>query len=439
MLYYFNLIINIQILSKRLYFYVTRHMNLLSAIFLAAIAVNFSIQWYLLRRHISHIELNRAAVPAAFQDKIPIEAHQLAADYTCARSRLGLVDSIIGLLILILWTLGGALRYVDQLWRGFHFPQIWTGVLFILSIMLISVLIDLPMSAYRTFVLEEKFGFNKTTPRIFVTDSLKTVVLLLIIGMPMLSLVLWIMEHAGSLWWIYVWITWLLFSLVMMWAYPAFIAPLFNKFRPLESMELKQRIENLLDRNGFTSNGIFVMDGSTRSSHGNAYFTGLGANKRIVFFDTLMDDLNHDEIEAVLAHELGHFKRHHIKKRIVLMGGVYLAGLAILGWLIEVPWFYYGLGVSTPSTYMAITLFAMTAPVFSFLLQPAFSFLSRRHEFEADEFAVQQSRGHDLIQALVKLYKENANTLTPDPLYSAFYDSHPPAPVRIAHLSEVKS
>ena len=412
-------------------------MNLLTVFFLAALTASFFIQWYLLRRHVRHIELNRAAVPEAFRDKISLEAHQLAADYTCAKARISLIDTTIGMVILILWTLGGALQYLDGLWRGFHFPQVWTGVLFILSVMLISILIDLPMSVYRTFFLEEKFGFNKTTPGIFITDSLKTVFLLIIIGMPMISLVLWIMEHAGNPWWFYVWITWLLFSLLMMWAYPAFIAPLFNKFRPLDSMELKQRIENLLDRNGFTSKGIFVMDGSTRSSHGNAYFTGLGTNKRIVFFDTLMDDLNHDEIEAVLAHELGHFKKHHIKKRIVLMGGVYLAGLAILGWLIDMSWFYQGLGVGIPSTYMALTLFIMTAPVFTFLLQPAFSFLSRRHEFEADEFAVHQSRRHDLVQALVKLYRENANTLTPDPLYSAFYDSHPPAPVRIAHLNNV--
>ena len=412
-------------------------MNLLTVLFLAAIAVNFTMQWYLLRRHIRHIELNRTAVPAAFQDKISLEAHQLAADYTCAKSRLSLVESLIGMVILVLWTLGGGLQFLDELWRNIQVAQVWTGVLFILSVMLISLLIDLPMSVYRTFVLEEKFGFNKTTPRIFITDSLKTILLLLIIGVPMISLVLWIMVHAGSLWWLYVWITWLLFSLFMMWAYPAFIAPLFNKFRPLDSLELKQRIESLLDRNGFTSKGIFVMDGSTRSSHGNAYFTGLGANKRIVFFDTLMEDLNHDEIEAVLAHELGHFKKHHIKKRIVLMAAVYLVGLALLGWLSEMPWFYQGLGVRTHSTYMAITLFVMTAPVFTYLLQPVFSFLSRRHEFEADEFAVQQSRRHDLVHALVKLYKENANTLTPDPLYSAFYDSHPPAPVRIAHLNKV--
>jgi STE24 endopeptidase len=303
--------------------------------------------------------------------------------------------------------------------------------------MIISMILDIPMALYRTFILEDRFGFNKTTIRIFITDLLKTTLIMVLIGVPMISLVLWIMEHAGAMWWLYVWLAWFLFSLVMMWAYPAFIAPLFNKFRPLEDMELKTRVEALLGRNGFTSQGIFVMDGSTRSSHGNAYFTGLGANKRIVFFDTLIDDLTHPEIEAVLAHELGHFKRNHIKKRIVLMGALYLAGLAVLGWLIEMPWFYLGLGVRTASHYMAITLFVMTAPVFTFAAQPLFSFLSRRHEFEADEFAVAQARKDDLVHALVKLYRENANTLTPDPLYSAFYDSHPPAPIRIAHLNNV--
>ena len=243
------------------------------------------------------------------------------------------------------------------------------------------------------------------------------------------------MNNSGSLWWLYVWLTWLIFSLVMMWAYPAFIAPLFNKFRPLQDQHLKQRIENLLGRNGFTSNGIFVMDGSTRSTHGNAYFTGLGANKRIVFFDTLIDELSHDEIEAVLAHELGHFKCNHIKKRIITLGFVFFIGCALLGWLINMPWFYEGLGISEPSKYIALLLFLIISPVFTFFLQPVFSYISRQHEYEADDFAASQAQTHNLIQALVKLYKENANTLTPDPVYSAFHDSHPPAPIRIAHLS----
>ena len=251
----------------------------------------------------------------------------------------------------------------------------------------------------------------------------------------MIMLVLWFMDNSGAWWWLYVWLTWLGFNLVMVWAYPALIAPLFNKFRPLDNADLATRIAALLDRNGFTSNGIFVMDGSTRSTHGNAYFTGLGANKRIVFFDTLIDELSHDEIEAVLAHELGHFKCGHIKKRLAILGLTFLTGFAILGVLLEVPWFYAGLGVGEASTYMALTLFVLVAPAFTFFLQPLFSSISRKHEFEADDFATAQVRAGSLINALVKLYKENANTLTPDPLYSAFHDSHPPAPIRIAHLS----
>lgn len=412
-------------------------MNLFTVFFLTAIVLSLTVQWYLLMRHIRHVSFNRATVPEAFRDKIPLAAHELAADYTCAKSKTGLIDTVIGVFFLLLWTLGGALQYLDEFWRGLRFPGIWTGVLFILSIMLISMILDLPMSLYRTFILEQRFGFNKTTARVFISDLLKTVLLIVLIGAPMISLVLWIMKHAGALWWLYVWLAWFLFSLIMMWAYPAFIAPLFNKFRPLEDLELKARVEELLKRNGFASQGIFVMDGSTRSSHGNAYFTGLGTNKRIVFFDTLVDDLTHTEIEAVLAHELGHFKRNHIKKRIVLTGVLSLAGLAVLGWLIKMPWFYQGLGVKSASDYMAITLFVMAAPVFTFFAQPVFSFLSRLHEFEADEFAVGQARRDDLVRALVKLYRENANTLTPDPLYSAFYDSHPPAPIRIAHLEKV--
>jgi len=399
--------------------------------------MSLAVQWYLLLRHVNHVRQNRATVPVAFSDKIPLAAHQLAADYTCAKVWTGMIESVISTSLLLLWTLGGVLQYLDGYWRVLQLSGIWTGVLFMLSVMMISMIIDIPMSLYRTFTLEQRFGFNKTTPRIFITDLLKTIFIMLLIGVPMISLVLWIMAHAGTLWWLYVWLAWFLFSLFMMWAYPAFIAPLFNKFRPLEDLDLKTRVEALLSRNGFTSQGIFVMDGSTRSSHGNAYFTGLGANKRIVFFDTLMDDLSHAEIEAVLAHELGHFKRNHIKKRIALTGALSLAGLAVLGWLIKMPWFYHGLGVSTASNYMAITLFVMATPVFTFIAQPLFAYLSRRHEFEADEFAAAQARRDDLVHALVKLYKENANTLTPDPLYSAFYDSHPPASIRIAHLEKV--
>ena len=412
-------------------------MNILTILFLAALALSLTVQWYLLRRHVRYVKQNRSTVPEAFRDCIGLEAHQLAADYTCAKSRTGMVESVIGVVVLLIWTLGGALQQLDMFWRDLRLPSLWTGVLFILSVMLLSMLIDIPTSLYRTFVLEQRFGFNKTTASVFVSDLFKSTALTILIGTPMVALVLWIMNHAGTRWWLYVWLAWFLFSLTMMWAYPAFIAPLFNKFRPLQDLDLKARVEALLSRNGFASQGIFVMDGSTRSSHGNAYFTGLGANKRIVFFDTLIKDLSHAEIEAVLAHELGHFKRNHIKKRIVLTGLLSLAGLAVLGWLIRMPWFYHGLGVENASDYMALTLFVMAAPVFTFMAQPLFSFLSRRHEFEADEFAAAQALRDDLVHALVKMYKENANTLTPDPWYSAFYDSHPPAPIRIAHLERV--
>lgn len=409
-------------------------MNLFTTIFLLSLSVSIIVQWFLVQRHVSHIRSHRENVPDAFNGKIPVEAHHKAADYTQAKVKTGLAELIIGSVLLLLWTLAGGLQLLDSWWRSLGFSEIWTGAGFILSVFAIMSILDLPMSAYRTFKLEQSFGFNKMTPKIFIVDLLKNAVVGLLIGTPILLLVLWIMENSGSYWWLYVWATWLSFSLIMMWAYPAFIAPIFNKFRPLDNEELRTRIENLLTRNGFKSQGIFVMDGSTRSTHGNAYFTGLGANKRIVFFDTLVDELSYDEIEAVLAHELGHFKCNHIRKRISVLGSVFLIGLGVLGWLINEPWFYNGLGVEQASTYMALILFLIASPAFTFFLQPLFSFISRQHEFEADDFAAGQAQTENLITALVSLYRENANTLTPDPLYSAFHDSHPPAPIRIAHL-----
>jgi STE24 endopeptidase len=408
--------------------------NLFTTLFLWSLGTSIVVQWYLVQRHIKHIQANRQHVPADFSDKIPVEAHHKAADYTQAKVKTGMAELIIGSLFLLLWTLAGGLQYLDNWWRGFGLSEIWTGTGFIISVFAIMTILDLPVAIYRTFKLEQSFGFNKMTPKIFVMDMIKNGVVGLLIGTPLLLLVLWIMENSGSNWWLYVWAVWLSFSLFMMWAYPAFIAPLFNKFRPLEDGELKTRIENLLSRNGFKSQGIHVMDGSTRSAHGNAYFTGLGANKRIVFFDTLIDELTHDEIEAVLAHELGHFKCNHIKKRISVLGTVFLIGLAVLGWLIKETWFYNGLGVELESTYMALILFLMASPAFTFFMQPLFSYISRQHEFEADDFAAGQAQSEHLITALVSLYRENANTLTPDPMYSAFHDSHPPAPIRIAHL-----
>ena len=410
-------------------------MNTVTLIFLLALLLSILIQLWLDRRQLNHVAKHRNQVPDAFSDKISLQAHQKAADYTLTKTRLGILELFIGSALLLVWTLGGGLNWLDSLWREVAIDPILTGLAVIFSFMLISTLLDIPLSLYRTFVIEQKFGFNRTTPKIFVGDFFKQILLTLLIGMPLAWVVLWLMEDASPLWWLYVWAVWMSFSLFMMWAYPAFIAPIFNKFEPLDDSALQTRIENLLKRCGFASKGVFVMDGSKRSSHGNAYFTGLGENKRIVFFDTLLKSLQPEEVEAVLAHELGHFKRKHIQKRIATMAAVTLAGLALLGWLIQYENFYTGLGVSASSTYMALLLFMMISPLFSIYLQPVMAFFSRKHEFEADDYAAQQSNATTLIQALVKLYEENASTLTPDPVFSAFHDSHPPAPVRVAHLS----
>ena len=409
-------------------------MNFFTYIFLFSLFAGIFVQWFLVQKHINCVRSNRNDVPEAFNDKISLEAHQKAADYTEAKVKTGLFELIIGSALLLLWTLAGGLQFLDNWLRTFGMSEILTGTALILSVFAIMAILELPLSLFKIFKIEQSFGFNKMTPKIFFVDLLKNTIVGFLIGAPLLLFVLWIMENSGTYWWVYVWFTWLTFSLLMMWAYPAFIAPIFNKFRTLENDELKTRIENLLARNGFKSNGIFVMDGSTRSTHGNAYFTGLGANKRIVFFDTLMEELSYDEIEAVLAHELGHFKCNHIRKRISLLAAIFFIGLAILGWLINQAWFYNGLGIEQMSTYIALLLFVMISPAFTFFLQPIFSFISRQHEFEADDFAANQAQTENLITALVSLYRENANTLTPDPLYSAFHDSHPPAPIRIANL-----
>jgi len=408
--------------------------NFFTYIFLFSLFAGIFVQWFLVQKHISCVRSNRNNVPEAFNDKISLEAHQKAADYTEAKVKTGLFELIIGSTLLLLWTLAGGLQFLDNWLRTFGMSEILTGTALILSVFAIMAILELPLSLFKIFKIEQSFGFNKMTPKIFFVDLLKNTIVGFLIGAPLLLFVLWIMENSGTYWWVYVWFTWLTFSLLMMWVYPAFIAPIFNKFRTLENDELKTRIENLLARNGFKSNGIFVMDGSTRSTHGNAYFTGLGANKRIVFFDTLINELSFDEIEAVLAHELGHFKCNHIRKRILLLAAIFFIGLVVLGWLINQAWFYNGLGIDQMSTYIALLLFVMISPAFTFFMQPLFSFISRQHEFEADDFAAGQAQTENLITALVNLYRENANTLTPDPLYSAFHDSHPPAPIRIAHL-----
>lgn len=412
-------------------------MHPFSVLFISVLVLVTLTRLWLAMRQLQHVKARSTEVPPDFAGQIPLADHQKAAEYTLAGTRLGMVDTVIDAVWLALLTVGGLIALINGFWTGQDLPWLATGIAVIFSVFLLSWLISLPLSIYRTFVLEARFDFNRTTPALFVADAVKGLVLAALLGAPLLAAILWLMENSGGLWWLYAWAVWAGFSLLLLWAYPAFIAPWFNKFSPLQDAGLKDRIEALLERCGFRSNGIFVMDGSRRSAHGNAYFTGLGNNKRIVFFDTLMESLDHAEIEAVLAHELGHFRKRHISKRMMISFLTALAGLALLGWLAQQGWFYSALGVTQPSVWSALLLFVLVTPVFMFPLTPLSSLLSRRHEFEADEYAAQQSDASQLANALVKLYQDNATTLTPDPVHSGFYDSHPPAPVRIARLRQL--
>lgn len=420
--------------------------QLFSEIFLAGIAVNIALRVWLAIRHLRHVAAHRGAVPARFNESIDLEAHRKAADYTIAKIRLSLVELSVATIMLLVFTLGGLLQVAENFCLQ-QFPEApyLHGLMLFACVALIGFVVDLPFDLYRSFVLEERFGFNKMSPRLFLTDLLKQGVLAILIGGPLLLIVLWLMNVMGSHWWLYVWLFWLVFNLLMLLLYPTLIAPLFNKFVPLDNPELKARIEALLTRCGFRSSGLFVMDGSKRSAHGNAYFTGFGATKRIVFFDTLLTRLAAPEIEAVLAHELGHYHHRHVWQRITLLAALTLAGLWLLGMLIAQPWFYAGLGVSMPlpgvsvqNAAMALILFSMVLPIFTFPLSPLMSYLSRKHEYQADAYAAQQAQATDLVSALVKLYRDNAATLTPDPLHSLFYDSHPPAALRIAQLENLE-
>ncbi|VAW60006.1 Uncharacterized integral membrane endopeptidase Bmul_2226 [hydrothermal vent metagenome] len=411
-------------------------MHSFAILFLAFFTLSIVIKFWLSQRHLSHIQKNRAQVPEAFKEKISLADHQKAADYTTTKVKFGRWPLIYDAIITLIWLFAGGLELLDQSARGYLPDPIYTGILVIFSMMFISSLLDLPFSLYSTFVIEEKYGFNRTTLKTVILDMLKGAALSIVLGVPLIWVVLWLMEQAGDLWWLYTWAVLTAFSLFIAWAYPTWIAPLFNKFSPLEEGDTLSRIKNLLGRCGFNSDGIFVIDGSKRSSHGNAYFSGFGRNKRIVFYDTLLESLNDDELEAVLAHELGHFKRRHIIKGMAISFATTLIGLAVLAWLMNAPWFYSAFGISEKSDYMALLLFSIVTPAFTFLLSPIMSMFSRKNEFEADDYAAEQSEARFLIQALVNMYKENASTLTPDPLYSAFYDSHPPAPVRIAHLTK---
>ena len=414
--------------------------SILTFTFATLLIATTLVRIWLARRHIAHIQSNRNQVPSAFKENIALDAHQKAADYSTAKTKLVITESLVQALLLAALTVGGGLQWIDDIWRNFlPMQEIIRGALVICSAMLVSSFIDLPFEYYKTFVVDERFGFNKMTPAMFFSDLIKHSLVGLVLGAPILFAALWLMQGAGQYWWLYLWIIWSVFNLLMLAVYPTFIAPLFNKFSPLQDESLKQRIEALLTKCGFKSQGLFVMDGSSRSSHGNAYFTGFGASKRVVFFDTLLDRLNVDEIEAVLAHELGHFKHKHVIKRIVILFLMSFLGLALLGWLINQPWFYTGLGVTQASNYMALILFLLVSPIFLFLLRPVMASYSRKNEFEADDYAANHASAKDLVKALVKLYRDNASTLTPDPLHSAFYDSHPPASIRISKLAAYTS
>jgi STE24 endopeptidase len=404
-------------------------------LFVAALALATGTRLWLTARQSRHVRAHRDAVPGSFAGAIPLAAHQKAADYTVAKTWLAMAEVCLSAALVLALTFGGLLQWLSDAWARAAPPfGILHGVALIVSVVVLLGLLEMPLTLYRTFVIEARFGFNRLTPRLFAIDLAKQTLVSAALGIPLLVLVLWLMEKAGALWWIWVWCAWTGFNLLVLLIYPGFIAPLFNKFSPLADRALAARIEALLSRCGFRSSGLYVMDGSKRSSHGNAYFTGFGAAKRIVFFDTLLARLAPGEIEAVLAHELGHFRHHHVWKRIAVLFAASFALLWALGRLIELPWFYAGLNVSTMSTATALLLFALVTPVFTFFLQPLMALLSRRHEFEADAYAVSHASAAELEHALVKLYQDNASTLTPDPLHSAFYDSHPPASTRIARL-----
>ncbi len=411
----------------------------LTLLFAAALLVGIAIKFWLSTRQIRHVAQRRGAVPPAFASQISLAAHQKAADYTIAKSRLGLLELALGAALLLGWTLLGGLNALNQSLLAWMGGGLWQQLALLATFSVIGSLIELPMTLYQTFVLEERFGFNKMTLKLWLTDLLKSSLIGIAIGLPIVALVLWVMGALGSLWWLWAWGLWMAFNLLLLLIYPTFIAPLFNKFKPLDDEILKARVTALMQRCGFAAKGLFVMDGSKRSAHANAYFTGFGASKRVVFFDTLLAKLTASEVDAVLAHELGHFKHKHIIERIVSMFAMSLVGFALLGWLANLPAFYLALGVTpnlaAPNDALALLLFMLVIPVFSFFLSPVFAYMSRKHEFEADAYAVKQTSGADLSTALLKLYEDNASTLTPDPVFVKFYYSHPPASERLARMA----
>jgi STE24 endopeptidase len=404
-------------------------------VFIAAVALATATRLWLTLRQIRHVRANRNAVPGMFADSIPLSAHQKAADYTVAKAKLGVVDTLLDALILLALTLGGALQWLSDVWqRVLALESLWHGAALILSVLLIKGALGLPLSLYRIFVIEERFGFNRMTWKLFVIDLVKGLAVGMVLGVPLLLAVLWLMLAAGTFWWLYVWLVLVVYSLFLQMIYPAVVMPLFNKFSRLDDPALAGRIERLLSRTGFRSRGLFVMDGSKRSSHGNAFFAGFGAAKRIVLFDTLVSRLQPAEVEAVLAHELGHYKLRHIVKGMALSWGFSFALLLALGLIAGEPWFYEGLGMDTATLPIALALFLLVVPEFTFFVQPLLSLFSRKNEYEADRYAAANADAAQLGRALVKLYHDNSATLTPDPLHSAYYDSHPPAAMRIARL-----
>jgi STE24 endopeptidase len=412
-------------------------MHWLTVLFLVALAGMLATRLWLSSRQIAAVRAHRDQVPEPFRDRIALADQQKAADYTVARARLGRLMTVFEAALLLLFTLLGGIAVVDALWLRLGIPQPWHGTLVVLSVLALMNLIRLPFAVWRIFGLETRFGFNRTTPALFVADLAKHALLSLVIGTPLLLGVLLLMERAGGWWWLVAWVGGVIVTFALTWAWPRFIAPLFNRFTPLKDEALKARVERLLDRCGFASKGLFVMDGSRRSGHGNAYFTGVGRNKRIVFFDTLVEKLDPAEVEAVLAHELGHFRLQHVRQRLVVSAVAALIGLALLAWLAGNPSSIAALGVPRASAHAALLLFMLVIPVFTFFTTPIGALWSRRHEFEADEFAARYADARSLADALVKLYRDNASTLTPDRIHSAFYDSHPPALVRIARLTRL--
>jgi STE24 endopeptidase len=410
-------------------------MNAFTWVFLAALAAATATQLWLAYRQMRHVRAHRDTVPPMFAATIPAEAHQKAADYTVAKARLSIGDLIVETAAILALTLGGGVQLLSDLWAKLVAPgTLAHGTALLLSFVFVQAAVGLPLSLYRVFGIEQRFGFNRMTWRLYLSDLAKQTALAIVLGVPLVLALLWLMEHMGSLWWLYAWLMLTAFTIVLQLIFPAVILPLFNKFTPVAEGELAKRVGALLARCGFKSRGLYLMDGSKRSSHGNAFFAGFGATKRIVLFDTLVGRLEPPEVEAVLAHELGHYKLHHIIKRIALSIATTLAGLWVLGQLMHEGWFYAGLGVAAPGMAAALALFTLVVPQFTFFLHPLTSHFSRQHEFEADAYATSNADAAKLAQALVKLYRDNASTLTPDPLHSAFYDSHPPAAVRIARL-----